>query len=756
MSESVRHLFGLWSVDERAEMLTRNDGSSVRFIGFVDDIEDLQLFNGFDRRWMLFEATLSGRPYPLLVERRDVAPASGQRRLIWRLDHDRSARMSGADEPEFGLWCAIDRLACDALICWPEMARTGLRPARIATSGGVQDQRWTAERFRIFGVGAINQKPPDGLFLDPVIERSQTWNFQYAVETASPTREAELLRAFASAKPREIPCLVEELKQVRPHLVSSERMFLPLARTNWQTAWLYIDNALITDRLQTGHRSSGLYADRWQFQRSTQCIVGSIDRKHGDYVDFNKLTPIKMMDRQRDGLIIHEAGVFSSDLTDRFRQVVEEAIWRWRDSIIALPGIDGETHTTHIRRPSIARADRLVHYGGTVFSVPMEAALSCVDYEGKSLGLENAFDESTPSEVETVSISLGRFDFNAVDAQVQDRVTGQRLTLHTILSGKPDTTSAQSAIFHYSDAAGSWPLHVHRGERTSAYDGRSWTLDHVESSAEIKRDLSPGRWRQIQAFALDALMFWPDSARFGPAPRDVVVHGGWFNGKWDNSFRVRCSMSVLLARTDENAPGQPPPNTLGLSWSRGPKPTSVGELSLIDIDPAGAVSVPPIDLAKFADQNLRGRPYWLREDGHALLFVCGHHFVRRGPDGDLVQEPIFEYCDDDVRLRLHSDYDRAIYLSDLHWPRVVATSQYVEQGGALPLSLFRSPKWSGVQPQELLWRRLVEAADARLVDAPRSSRNAMKTKGGYVAGVFETNASRTIWREPQPKKRETV
>jgi hypothetical protein len=756
MSESVRHLFGRWSVDERAEVLTRDDGLSVRFIGFADDKEDLQLVNAFDRRWMLFEATLSGKSYPLLVERRDVAPGSGRRELLWRLDHNRSARMSGADELEFELWRAIDQLACDALICWPEMARTGLRPARIATSGGVQDQRWTAERFRIFGVGAINQKPPDGLFLDPVIERSQTWNFQPAVETASQTREAELLRAFASAKPREIHGLVEELKQIRPHLVSRERMFLPLARTHWQTVWIYIDDVLITDRLQTNHKSSGLYADRWQFPPSTQCIVGSIDRKHGEYVDFNALTPIKMMDRRRHGLVVHEAGVFSSDQTDRFRQVVEDAIWRWQDSIIALPGIDGDIHATHICRPAIARADRLIHYGGTVFSVPMDAALSFVDCEGKSLGLENAFDESTPSDVETVAFSLGRFDFSSVDAQMRERVTDQRLTLHAILSGTPDTTGAQSAIFLYCDGEGSWPLHVRRGERTNAYDGASWTLDHVESRAETTRDLSPARWRRIQEFALDALMVWPDSTRFGPAPRDVLVHGGWFNGKWDNSFRMRCSMSVLLARTDGNTPGHPPTNTLGLSWSRGPKPTSVGELSLIDIDPAGAVSVPPIDLAKFADQKLRGRPYWRREDGHALLFVCGHHFVRRGPDGDLVQEPIFEYCDDDVRLRLHIDYDRAIYLSSLQWPRVVATSQYVEQEGVLPLSLFRTPKWSGVQPQELLWRRLVEAAEARLVDVPRSSHNAMKTKGGYVAGVFETSASRSIWREPQPKRRETV
>src|SRR5262245_38675396 len=56
MSESVRHLFGRWSVDERAEMLTRDDGSSVRFTGFADNREDLQLVNCFDRRWMLFEA----------------------------------------------------------------------------------------------------------------------------------------------------------------------------------------------------------------------------------------------------------------------------------------------------------------------------------------------------------------------------------------------------------------------------------------------------------------------------------------------------------------------------------------------------------------------------------------------------------------------------------------------------------------------------------------------------------------------------
>lgn len=137
---SSRQVFGHWSIDDATATLVRKDGRSLRFVGFAEDNKALKIVNQFDRRWMRFEARLGDLSYALLVERRDVAQ-SGERQLIWRIDHVRSAWLNGIYEPDYAQWREIDLLACDALITWPNIEPTGLRPVFVASGGGVTDGR---------------------------------------------------------------------------------------------------------------------------------------------------------------------------------------------------------------------------------------------------------------------------------------------------------------------------------------------------------------------------------------------------------------------------------------------------------------------------------------------------------------------------------------------------------------------------------------------------------------------------------------
>ena len=146
-----RHVWGWWWFDDAQSMLMRADGPCLRFLGPAADDSALDIRTTGNRRWLRFElrADASTEPivYPLLVERRDVLDpfTPAHRRLVWRLDHIRSARLRDVQPPDQLLWQAVDRLAIDALFCWPEGTRAGLRPGEVAVSGGWCGGNWTAD-----------------------------------------------------------------------------------------------------------------------------------------------------------------------------------------------------------------------------------------------------------------------------------------------------------------------------------------------------------------------------------------------------------------------------------------------------------------------------------------------------------------------------------------------------------------------------------------------------------------------------------
>ena len=212
-----RQVFGWWSFDAAESMLLRDDGTHVRFLGPAADDNALDIRNTGNRRWMLFElrsaASIERTVYPLLVERRDVLDpfTSSHRRLVWRLDHLRSAKLRGAQPPDQVLWQAVDRLAIDALYCWPEGTRAGLRPAEVAVSGGWCGGEWTTKFYRGFSGSGIGAFPGEGRFADAPPEAPQRWEMIVPERMASIEDAQAQFQALLSAQPHEVSALLPEL-----------------------------------------------------------------------------------------------------------------------------------------------------------------------------------------------------------------------------------------------------------------------------------------------------------------------------------------------------------------------------------------------------------------------------------------------------------------------------------------------------------------------------------------------------------------
>ena len=646
--------------------------------------------------------------------------------------------MNRVERPQYIRWRTIDLLACDALITWPQMERTGLRPAFVASGGGVSDEHWISERYRVFRAGAINYKPPEGLFPDALIELPQQWRFEAAANSSSEAQEVELLRAIARAEPLSVEGLVQELKQRRPHLSSGDRVFMPFARSGWDTLWIYVDENLLTDRWLTTHSTSEMFSHSWKLRPNFRCIVGSIDRRKNDYIDFGSLTPIRMSDRRREDGVVHESGVFSSAQDARFRELLEEAIWCWRDCTTVVADLSGKVHQIVVKRPIIAEADRIAHYGGVVSSVPMIVART-------EAAVSDAFSDVPAAEREMRS--LGRFRFDVGAGQMVDVLSGESLAFEASIEGKPNAFDAQLAIFHYRDAEGECRVQVQRDARTQSHVGAPWLVDY--STMGTVATTSESRWRRINTFLLDALLLWPDSEKFGPRPSALLACGGWFNGEWQPSLRRKIRANLRLGNDDE---GDFVAATIthGKRWRLVSGPKSVrsrrptAPLPSVTLDPPGDIAVPTIDLGAFARRELSDRGYYMREDNGALLYVCGWRTVPRGPDGDLVDLPVYQYCDSAVRVRLHQHFDFEMTLAYVHDPRVVVHSGPSEGQPELPASLLRKGM-QFIEPTEALWRRLAEATEARMLNAKQKPQYKVKMTGAYIAGVLDRSATTQLW-----------
>ena len=259
-------------------------------------------------------------------------------------------------------------------------------------------------------------------------------------------------------------------------------------------------------------------------------------------------------------------------------------------------------------------------------------------------------------------------------------------------------------------------------------------------------------WRRVASFAFEALLAWPDTAAFGPAPRGVVAASGWWGGGWAAELRRRGSTRLLTdvrwrhireQRLHERFPllmsGKDPRVTV--SGPADPEPTlawhnhawRVDERRTGNAASAFGPTTPPITLdppcalsvdwwtSAFATERLGDRYYWLREDGGALLYVCGEHKVTRAGRS---RRRSWNHCSRTAMptfacacsSRMAAASKQPVSLTIVDWPRVVRASRFHEQEGVLPSSLFRpaadsKDRWA---PQPRLWHRLADALEAWL------------------------------------------
>ena len=300
-----RHVFGWWSFDDAESMLLRDDGTRVRFLGPAADDTALDIRNTGNRRWMRFElrsdASTEPTVYPLLVERRDVLDplTAAHRRLVWQLDQHRSAKLWGAQPPDHVLWQAVDRLAIDAMYCWPDGTRAGLRPAEVAVSGGWCGGEWTTDFDRGFSGSGIGAFPGEGRYADrttrsiavlgndpspTVWRRSQDAQAQFQALRSAAPHEVAALRSRADAEPSapavgRCPAPGAALGQVaRPGQVA---VALRWTTRSSPTVWVHGRRHPHPPLRPNGNSRSSL----------RQCLVGTINRRTGEFLDFARISP---------------------------------------------------------------------------------------------------------------------------------------------------------------------------------------------------------------------------------------------------------------------------------------------------------------------------------------------------------------------------------------------------------------------------------------------------------------------------------
>jgi hypothetical protein len=793
-----RGAFGWWTYDAAASTLVRDDGVRLRYVGPAADDPALALRRTGNRRWLRFDLQLGALTYPLLVERRDVydppRDGAGFRRLVWRLDHVRSAQLRGAEPPEPALWREVDRVAIDALCCWPQESAAGVCPEDVAVSGGWRNGEWTPAFYRAFGGAGFLNRPERHVVSSAPLDAPRRWAFVPAERPESPAEAEATFRAFAAAGPSEVAALLPALARGRPHLRTEGALLVPLlvlSRPTWSEVtvrWLYADETLITDRLRcVGRARDAGHALAWACElEGRDCVVGTVDRQRGAYLDFARLTGLHAHRGAREGGLLAEHGWFPEAALAAFREVVGEAVWCWPDVTLALPDRDGAARDVRLAPPAVTSLRPATQYGGGERATNMRVAPSVDDAAGYT-GLAAMFADDDGYARAPRAPRVGRFDFDGAAHAMRDADVGRALAFERTLDGSPDAADAQLGLFRYADAEGSYPLVVRRAARTRPDAAGEWTLDHEASAARWRAETGAAgappqaRWRRVAAVAFDALLVWPDTAVFGPAPGALVASGGWWCGEWTPAVRRRGTTHLLAERAREalraragapppysfppaevpRTPGTPPPDPEPTqAWRRGPHdPFDDVPLPALDLDPPDAVVVEPVDLAAFAAARLRDRPYWLRADGGALLYVCGHEEQNVGPEYAMATRPVYEYADADVRLRLSvrgGERERAPWMAMLQWPRIVRTSPFAADGGALPAALpatlpaalFLARAGSGVptQPHPRLWHRLVDAVEAWLDPARTGRRAAVVMHGGYVAGALDDGiAERRVW-----------
>ncbi|RUM03839.1 hypothetical protein [Rhizobium chutanense] len=727
-------VLGWWSVREAEECLVRSDGASVRFLGFVNRDDERGRPTSNDKRWMRFEAAVANRSMQLFVQRRDVFNPSGPRLLIWRLDYDFSLQQLGIGALDYEEWIEIDRLICDALVCWPQWEATGLRPALIAVNGGWHKGQWRKECYRTFDTAYLDALGHNAVQRSPVFseELTRRWCFLPPVRRATVEAEIAMRERFSAAKPEEVEDLVFGLLPHRPHLKSDDCVFVPLSQIGGRPVWLYMDDEIITDRIS-------VYAGEadWSFQIANEVLVGTIDRRRGTAFKFDFPWEGIKGNQKR------EFGNFPLVFLDRFRDLCDNAVWLWEEARFYLcdrSSMKDPVKEICIQPPKLVRAAEMVSAAGTAVSVRHVTTEEAQEGKGYDRDMVSYIFNDDPT---LLNRSIWeQFEYQADASALRDRTTGREIQLREIVSGSGKVTDECQAVFCYCDSDGEYLLVVTRESRKTNSGAGRWVLDHEASWSKNqqsgRQSIPAVRWHEIASFSRDALLAWPETEIFGPAPSTLLEIGGCFQGRWEPQLRRRQYAHLKTVQSDRPLGRDRVEASTLQRWNA--------------LDPAVGTETTSSRvqavLRKLSVQNAarinQTRPAgWLRADGRAIFYLQDWQTLRAPPDGDAYQAPIFEYLDDDITLRLYPKGFDEYEMESLALIEVNPASVFY--GEVEPLPAF-SPVWHSQprwRPTREIWCRLVTAMEAQ---SERIS-GALQIKGLYTAHGYDSHAARAVWLE---------
>lgn len=484
-------VLGWWSVREAEERLVRSDGASVRFLGFVSRDDERGRESPSDRRWMRFEATGANRSIQLYVQQRDVFNPSGSRLLIWRLDYAFSLQQLGIGALDYGEWIEIDRLICDALVCWPKWEATGLRPALIAVNGGWHKGQWRKECYRTLSMAYPDALGRNAVLRSPVLSEEPTrrWSFLPPARQATVDEEIATRERFAAAKPEEVENLVFGLLPHRPHLQSGDDF-------PWEGA------------------------------------KGSLKREFGNF-------PLVFLDRFRD---LCDNAVWQwkearfclcdrSSIKDHVKEICIQSPKRVRAHHLVSAGTAVSVHLVTAEETQDGKGydhDMISYIFNDDPTLLNRSIWEQFEYQTEASSLT---DRTTGQKIELREIisGSGKVTDECRAVFCYSDSDGEYLLVVTRESRKT------------SSAAGQWVLDHEASRSKNRQSGR-------QSIPDV-------RWHEIANFSRDAFLAWPETEIFGPSPSTLLEIGGCFQGRWEPQLRRRQYAHLRTVQSDPSVGG---------------------------------------------------------------------------------------------------------------------------------------------------------------------------------------------------------
>ena len=706
---------GWWCYDHNTKTLKHQQTSQIiRYIGRQRNEGNLKLTLSANRHWMRFCYEDTEIRYPLLVEWRNV---SG--RLVWRVDYIRSTLLGQNSDiinpPTYGVWKRVDECIIDGLACWPCDFETKLQPNYIALNGGWLNSEWTKDLYRAiphwsskgtwnFNTGMRSEIPP----LDIV---STQWVY---VPNSKFQKQPSTINLLASkGSPAQLEKNLKKLCSSTDQLISKDgdQMFLALGQdtpldqslgdlTSNKIRYLYVDKDFVTDSLEGYYARNLEGTSEWNFRivPSEESVI--LSRKTAE--------PIRSIQTTAD--------FYRGDFVMQYQNPQSWIALRLTNAILAIR-LSFQDHDLYFCKlnksisvkPHSDKPKYLKIIGYPIAglsSTNLEAATSLNQVKkGNQHPLSYMFEEENDGVLRTSSYTrtMGYWIYDPENQCLFNDWTKQRIKyVERIDNHLDDKVSAWAHplkwLFYYEDHEVRYPLIISStiSEANNCY-GYTWHVDHISSAKVWRKENNInignppyGLWRRVDDCLSDAFLAWPVLDETGPKPSSLNIQGGWYNGRWFDSFRRRIGTRGHFSEFDTMT--RPSPITRldisPVSWEFFDTPDYANTADLANIK---EVTSGFYTLSSGADLSgfQSSMPYLKRSDGKAFIFPAGRG---KKPSITSCWNCFILYADDEVFFFLDGRNRRSTWHFTIHQPKCIGLPKYEQfnpyQPNGLPIDLF--------------------------------------------------------------------